>query len=196
MRVVRWGSMIVSPRATRRTGGHVIHLRVLEDIAPRAVLDRLEHLRVLALHGQDDHPGIGSPLEHAARRLGARHGRHVEVHQHDVRLDLGAPRDGARAVITDADDLDIRLLLDHPTQAFHEHAMVIDHQHTGWQSRLSLVTSRRPSAGRHDDGRRRQTGRTGGRRTRSLTCARAGPARPGAEAPDRQDPASRGAIHT
>ena len=57
------------------------------------------------------------------------HIRHDQVHQHHVGLELLGAADALLTVASLANDFDVRLELEICTQAFADHAVIVDDQH-------------------------------------------------------------------
>src|SRR5205823_4577719 len=61
-----------------------VRIQVLEDVALRAALDRLEQVRIVLRGGQNDHLDSGLLRAQQACRRKPVHLGHAQVHQHDV----------------------------------------------------------------------------------------------------------------
>lgn len=64
---------------------------------------------VAFMHRQDDDPGSGTHLGDLPRRLNPVEDRHIDIHQHDVRLQLDSQFDGSLPVVGFRNDFEIPL---------------------------------------------------------------------------------------
>ena len=122
------------PRGDRADGaGQLLAGRVLEQIAERAGLERGKDVVLVAIGGEHDHARLGIARADLAERLDAVHHRHLDVQEDHVGMGPACLLDRLDAVGRPADDLDVRLELEHVQRPSRT---------TGWSSATSTLITR------------------------------------------------------
>src|SRR5690606_23374220 len=78
-------------------------------------------------HG--DYPRAGGGCKHLRRRLDTVHPRHLDVHEHDVGLELGCEVHGRNAVGGLSDDLHVVGSADEDVERFAHERLVVGDEH-------------------------------------------------------------------
>ena len=122
----------------------------LDAVRARARLDhRLDDLDLVRPRQGHD-PCGGQQVVQPPRRLDPVEHRHVDVHQHDVGLELERRRDRLAAVRGLADDLDLAIVREHRPQQLARLRRVVADQQPNHVNPPSAVLDLSPDAGRND----------------------------------------------
>jgi hypothetical protein len=106
--------------------GELVRLGVLQQVADRARVERRGDAHVVRERGEHEHRRTHAQAGDPARRLDAVDARHLEVHEHDVRLAVEGQVDRLLAVGGHADHLDVGHAGEQAVQARAYEVVVVD----------------------------------------------------------------------
>jgi hypothetical protein len=93
------------------------------------------------VHAEYQHDCGWHPLEQRSRRRQATGARHRGIHHHDVRLRLHREPHGLIAVRGLADDLNLRIVFEHPAEAAPDQVVIVGEKNSNhW--RFTIYDSR------------------------------------------------------
>ena len=110
---------------------------VFGEVAARAGLESGKERLVVCVRGEDEHLRLRERAADQARRVGALHLGHAQVHQYDVGLGVVCELHSLGAVAGRTDDLDVVNQADEHGEAVADYALVIgddDPDHAGTSS--------------------------------------------------------------
>src|SRR2546426_1608296 len=107
-----------------------IGTRAFEHVACGTVSQRLEHIRLITVHGQDNDPGFGGALHHLTQSSEAVDAWHHEIEQEHIRPHPVGQLHHFRRVSSFANENEIRLLFQQDPQALADEVMVISQKNT------------------------------------------------------------------
>jgi hypothetical protein len=118
----------------------LVRLRVLEQVADGAGVERLQDALPVRERREDDDGGFCRLAEEPTGRLDAVEARHLEIHQHDVGFSLSRDAHSLVAVGGDADYLDAVGRPQEVLEPSPHHGVVVRQQHADHGDGTSSVT--------------------------------------------------------